>query len=153
MILDLGCGYYTMPFKDKCLRVDARKIVNPDVISDFKYLPFKSETAEEIYASHILEHCSKEETFSVLKDWLRVLKPDGKVSITVPNLEWACLQVANGNMTEDVYKVFYGGQDYRENFHNCGFTPKSLKNLLIVTGFHSVSVDIQYYNINAKGRK
>lgn len=49
-------------------------------------LPFPDDSVSLIYSSHVLEHFSfPEPMMFVLKECLRVLKPSGKFSISVPN--------------------------------------------------------------------
>ncbi|HEV8441089.1 MAG TPA: methyltransferase domain-containing protein, partial [Methylomirabilota bacterium] len=48
-------------------------------------LPFKDETFELLYASHILEHIPWYQTDATLKEWTRVLRPGGKLQIWVPD--------------------------------------------------------------------
>lgn len=48
-------------------------------------LPFRSNTFSVIYASHVLEHIPWYNTESVLTDWVRVLAPNGRLEIWVPD--------------------------------------------------------------------
>lgn len=48
-------------------------------------LPFRSDTFEVIYASHILEHIPWYRTEQVLAEWVRVLVPGGRLEIWVPD--------------------------------------------------------------------
>ncbi|HBJ36406.1 MAG TPA: hypothetical protein DDZ51_16990 [Planctomycetaceae bacterium] len=50
-----------------------------------KRLPFKSNTFNVIYASHVLEHIPWYQTADVLRDWVRVLRPSGALEIWVPD--------------------------------------------------------------------
>ncbi len=46
-------------------------------------LAYKDESVDEIYASHVLEHFPYNKTQEVLNDWVRVLKPGGRIRIPV----------------------------------------------------------------------
>jgi predicted SAM-dependent methyltransferase len=50
-----------------------------------KTLPFENETFDIMVASHILEHLEMSIVKDVIKDWMRCLKKDGKLIITVPD--------------------------------------------------------------------
>jgi SAM-dependent methyltransferase len=50
-----------------------------------KKLPFKDNTFELIYASHVLEHISWYKVEDTLKEWTRILKPGGWLEIWVPD--------------------------------------------------------------------
>lgn len=61
------------------------------VISDLrKPLPFGSNEASAVYASHLLEHLYLDEANALLKECFRVLKPSGILRLVVPDLRnWA----------------------------------------------------------------
>lgn len=50
-----------------------------------KPLPFPAEMFDIIVASHIMEHIEMSIVEEVIKDWMRTLKKDGILIITVPN--------------------------------------------------------------------
>jgi SAM-dependent methyltransferase len=50
-----------------------------------KRLPFRSNTFELVYASHILEHIPWYETEQVLAEWVRIVAPGGRLEIWVPD--------------------------------------------------------------------
>jgi SAM-dependent methyltransferase len=50
-------------------------------------LPFSDETAEAIYASHLLEHLYYNEAQRLLNDCYRVLQPGGVLRLVVPDLQ------------------------------------------------------------------
>jgi SAM-dependent methyltransferase len=60
--------------------------LNVDYVYDAsRKLPFRSNTFEVIYASHILEHIPWYKTKKVIKEWVRTLKPGGSLEIWVPD--------------------------------------------------------------------
>lgn len=48
-------------------------------------LPFRSNTFELVYASHILEHIPWYKTEEVLTEWVRIVAPSGRLEIWVPD--------------------------------------------------------------------
>jgi len=69
------------------ISVDFNPDVSPDVVADAKDLPmFETDTVDEIYSSHCLEHLTAEDSRVALKEWLRVLKPGGMLTVSVPDL-------------------------------------------------------------------
>ena len=48
-------------------------------------LPFKDNTFDLIYASHVLEHIPWYMTEQVLREWFRILKPTGQLEVWVPD--------------------------------------------------------------------
>jgi len=132
-ILDLGCGVRREVFPDGiAVRVDAREEVQPDYRCDLRALPFESESWDVCYSSHTLEHFSRKDVDIALDEWLRVLKPGGTLRLKLPDLEFAAKQLTNGGLDIMGWNVLYGQGDgeYPDNFHKCGFTAKTLRQIL-----------------------
>ena len=55
------------------------------VLDASKRLPFDDNSFDIIYASHILEHIPWYQVETTFKDWVRTLKPGGKLEVLVPN--------------------------------------------------------------------
>ena len=85
--LNLGCGYnYSTE----------REWTNVDFISTgagvlahnlLTGIPFKNNSFDLVYHSHVLEHFKKEDAEIFIQDCLRVLKPGGIIRIAIPDLE------------------------------------------------------------------
>ena len=86
MKLNLGCHNWKL---SGFTNVDIDPERRPDVVADVRSLPFDDESVDEIYAGHIIEHLSIEESALALNEWKRVLKPGGTITITVPDFEKA----------------------------------------------------------------
>lgn len=56
-----------------------------------KGIPFKTDSVDVVYHSHVLEHIDRSTVDWFLKEIKRVLKPGGIHRIVVPNLEKTCL--------------------------------------------------------------
>lgn len=86
MKVDVGGGYRS---KDGFLRLDIDVELGPDVVADAHYLPFRNNTINEIYCSHVLEHLQNPRL--AVKEIARVLKSRAVATIIVPNmrLPWA----------------------------------------------------------------
>lgn len=86
--INLGCGARHMP---GFINVDFGENWSgraPDVVADItKTLPFPDAHAEEIHAYHVLEHILHWEVEGVLREWLRVLKPGGRLVLELPCLD------------------------------------------------------------------
>jgi glycosyltransferase involved in cell wall biosynthesis/predicted SAM-dependent methyltransferase len=72
-------------------------------------LPFKDESVDEIACSHMLEHLTRSEGSDFLKECLRVLKPNGRIRVTVPDAELLAYEFSspesNGLGRHDIYNV------------------------------------------------
>lgn len=131
MTLDVGPGHNWQPHGDQpVVRLDLRKETSPSVMGDARSLPFRTGSFSTVYASHVLEHFSRRESLTLLKEWVRVLSSGGELQLFVPNLEWSALQIVNGIADEFVMNALYGRQDNHVDHHLTGFTPSVLTKLL-----------------------
>jgi len=82
MKLHLGCGKRN--FGEDWIHIDGgdfKHLHSHDIIN----LPFENESADLIYASHVIEYFDREEVKIVLAGWRRVLKKGGILRLAVPN--------------------------------------------------------------------
>lgn len=84
-------------------------------------LQWADNSADEIRASHILEHFPMAESHKVLKEWVRVLKPGGRIRISVPDITKVAREIAEPKGGYDPTMVLYGGQSDQWNYHKTGF--------------------------------
>ena len=84
--LNLGCGDKIL---QEYINVDVaseRAGKKPNVVSDIRKLTFDDNYADEILSVHVIAHFWRWEVYDILKEWIRVLKPGGKlVKITLIN--------------------------------------------------------------------
>ncbi|MFX0141167.1 MAG: methyltransferase domain-containing protein, partial [Candidatus Hodarchaeota archaeon] len=88
--LNLGCGNEK---KEDWVNIDIDRRVKPDLIADAKNLyMFYDETIDEIICYHLFEHFIYSEAIKALSEWYRILKPGGKLSIELPDLD-RCVEI------------------------------------------------------------
>ena len=134
--LHLGCFNKKIP---GYVNVDIRPDVKPDVVDDILSLDsFKCDTADVIYACHVLEHLSKRDVYKTLKRWREVLKDDGILRIAVPDIEAACEYYVEHRNLLPLQAIFWGSQLHDYDFHYVGWDFKNLKNDLQLNGFYKV---------------
>lgn len=140
-ILDLGCGEHTVEMKDGTpVRFDMRDDVGADYRGDVRVLPFKTESFDVVYSSHTLEHFEQKQIGGVLDEWLRVLATGGELRLIVPDLAFAAQQILDNGVSADAWKVLYGEQKDRTDFHKTGFTKQSLEALLKSKGLEIIRI-------------
>lgn len=147
--LNLGCG-------DKILNgyinvdvVDARAGKKPDIICDLHDLGlFETNSVDEILAVHVVEHFWQWEVIDILKEWVRVLKPGGKMILECPNLVSAAeeflknadIAAMGGPEGQRSMWVFYGDPAWKDPLmiHRWGYTPRSLAMVMKAAGLNNL---------------
>ena len=136
------------------LRLDINELVKPDIVGTMTNMPdVADEMVDAIFSSHNIEHLYPHEVSVALKEFLRVLKPDGFLVVTCPDLQSVCALVAEDKLTEAAYTspagpiapidILYGYRPSMERgnlymAHRCGFTTKVLIGTLRSCGFKAV---------------
>jgi len=135
--LNLGANGTRVPgFKN----VDLNAGSDVDLVCDVSELKsFSDGSVDEILASNILEHFPHVKTVTVLKEWCRVLKPEGKLHISVPDFD-ACVQVylKSGIFGGWLQNYLYGDQYHQYAFHYTTFNYPTIRKLLDDAGFSRV---------------
>jgi predicted SAM-dependent methyltransferase/acetyltransferase-like isoleucine patch superfamily enzyme len=122
------------------VNVDERDLINIDVVSDVRKLPFDSDTVDEIYAAHLIEHFTTEDIQrALLPHWKDILKAGGKLTVIVPNIQFMMGKVVAGEQSFDDFKeVVFGGQEYSGDFHYSMFNTENLRCMLQDAGFVNI---------------
>jgi len=160
--LHVGCGqkrktqttkaFNTADWKE--IRFDIDSAVEPNIIGTMTELSaIPDYSFDALYSSHNIEHLYPHEVGVALEGFIRILKPDGFLVMTCPDLKSICQLVAEDKLTEPAYvapsgpvsplDVLYGfrpslaaGNLYMA--HRCGFTQKALVGTLRHHGFSTV---------------
>jgi predicted SAM-dependent methyltransferase len=132
--LHLGCGDIDHP---GFVNIDARPRPHVHHVRGLDDLSiFKDGSVAMIYTSHCLEHVSHRRVPRVLEEWHRVLRPGGRLRISVPDFELLVqAYLDTGHDIRSVQQPLMGAQDYALNFHHCAFNAAELSRLLIQAGF------------------
>lgn len=137
VIYDLGCGpsktvpeaigFDRVPMGDTIPNLEGAKStadVEADVMEE---LPVPDESADTIITRHILEHSV--DPIEVLNNWIKKLKPDGRLIITVPDERIGMTIPMNPE-------------------HKHAFVPDSLKKLMELLGMKQVDMKDDYNGIS-----
>ena len=123
--LNIGCNEWRIESTPEMdwtnIDIDQNDKIKPDLVCDATKLPFEDNSFDEIYAGHILEHFGRNE--NVLEEWVRVLKPGGKITVCVPDIEKSLFCVRNGLMLMSFFdNVVFGAEDRDAQNHHQAFT-------------------------------
>lgn len=134
MKLNLGSGKTLL---DGYENLDGKK---GDIIYPLR---FDADVADEIRASHVLEHFSHHQTSEILWDWARVLKPGGWLKIAVPDFDWILnkrnRQIWDGKEPDAIFESYlFGGQVDENDYHKALFDVKKLEKLLQTCGLINI---------------
>lgn len=125
--LDLGCGINK---KEGFLGVDERPFKGVDLVHDLrKTWPWKDSSVTEVNSSHFVEHLEPMERVHFVNELYRVLIPDGKAFLVVPN--WSSAR-AYGDLTHkwppvSEFWFYYLDKNWRaanaphNDFYTCDF--------------------------------
>jgi len=156
--LHVGCGFqnktHLKGFDNdnwKEIRLDIDKNVNPDIVgtlTDMKSV--ETGSVDAVYSSHNIEHIFPHEVPIALKEFYRVLKDDGIVVITCPDLQSVGEAIAQDKLMEPLYEspmgpvtafdILYGHRKTTADgniyaLHKGGFTYSVLNTSFFEAGF------------------
>ncbi len=100
-------------------------------------LPHGDGAVDEIVASHVLEHFSHREVRRVLTEWVRVLRPGGKISLAVPDFEEVAALYLKGAPV-NVQGYVMGGHVDGDDRHHCIFDRESLAEEMMAVGLERI---------------
>lgn len=154
------------------LRFDIDESVNPDITGTMTEMSGLADASvDAVFSSHNIEHLYPHEVPLALKEFLRILNPNGFVVITCPDLQSVCALVADDKLTEPAYTspagpiapldILYGhrpamAQGNLFMAHRCGFTQKVIVGTLRAAGFATVATRRRghpYYDLWAVAAK
>lgn len=101
---------------------------------------FADGSVDEIYASHVVEHLGhRDELKPALAEFHRVLKPGGRLAISVPDIIVLSRLMARDDLDVqqryDLMLMMFGGQLDAFDFHKTGFFEELLVLFLLNAGF------------------
>jgi predicted SAM-dependent methyltransferase len=121
------------------VNVDILPEFEPDIIDDVgKLKKFKDNSVDLVYASHLLEHFSRHDTLKVLKRWYEVLKPGGKLRISVPDFNKIVRYYLFSQDIEEVHGLLHAAQANPYDIHYISFDEKYLSKCLTSVGFRII---------------
>jgi ubiquinone/menaquinone biosynthesis C-methylase UbiE len=161
--LHVGCGFKrknqtTIGFNTEQwdeIRLDLDPKVMPDIVGSMVNMHnLKDQSVDAIFSSHNIEHLYPHEIPIAMAEFKRVLKVDGYVVLTCPDLQSVCAAIVEDKLTDPLYTspagpiapvdIVFG---YRAAIaagntfmaHRSGFTQKVLVGQFQAAGFSSIA--------------
>lgn len=173
-VLHVGCGSATIEqmtpgFQHgwREIRFDINPAVQPDIVGTTADMTAVADgSVDAVYSSHNIEHVYAHQVGQVLREFCRVLKPDGFLVVTCPNIQPVAQFVAEGKLTEPLYMspagpisaldILYGysraiadGEEYMA--HRTAFTGDTLAAAMRVAGFGTTGIRRRGFDLWAIG--
>jgi predicted SAM-dependent methyltransferase len=152
--LHLGCGGKHF---NGHVNIDYRKTDATDLVCDITRLPYRDSSVELIECYHVIEHLpvclmanigpTWGEKYSslimILKEWNRVLKPNGKLIIEAPDFDQLIEEYMNAgeDRREELLVYIYGGYRFNSihDIHRWGVNKTRLKYILEKANFKDIT--------------
>ena len=166
IVLNVGCGY---PLRQKLhrhfhgpewreVRLDLDPAVQPDIVCSITDMgPVSANTIDAVWSSHNLEHLQRHEVPLALGEFIRVLKPQGLLLLTLPDLQQVAQLVVDDKLEDLAYQspsgpvtpldMIFGhtaslARGNRYMAHRTGFTARTLHQALVEAGFVEVRLRV-----------
>lgn len=136
------------------VRLDIDPAAEPDIVADMVDMsPIATASMDAIFSSHNIEHLYQHQTLTALREFRRVLKPNGFAVIGCPDLQTVAALIAEDKLGEPAYQspagpvtphdMLYGhgpqmAQGHLFMAHRSGFTATTLTQALLQAGFARV---------------
>jgi predicted SAM-dependent methyltransferase len=154
MRVEVGAGEHPHPGYE--VHTDLLPLPGIAVVCRIDRLPFAADSVSALRANHVLEHQSWELVGATVREWARILRPGGTVSVGVPDARLLATQWAKGEIaTLEANYWLLGGHSDRHahkgvdgkgvprwiwNAHHTLFDEQWLTELLEDAGFLDVTV-------------
>jgi ubiquinone/menaquinone biosynthesis C-methylase UbiE len=174
VVLHVGCGrknpatlhatFKTGEWKE--VRLDVDPAVEPHIVATITNMDRVPDgSVDAVWSSHNLEHLWAHEVPLALAEFRRVLRPDGFLLLTLPDLTPVAKLVAEGKLEEPAYEspagpitpldILYGygpalAAGHHFMAHKTGFTETTLQGHLEEAGFTAGKVWSEGFDLWAK---
>jgi SAM-dependent methyltransferase len=148
---NIGCGRDKIPGYIGVDKYDTSADINEDIFE----VDLPDSCADEILASHLIEHVPHHRGPELLKKWHDVLKPGGKLIMELPDIEGLCKAFTEATTDEEkywltvcIYGVAHGEEVPSEEIqkygtkspHLWGYYPKVLSDILTEIGYKDIKI-------------
>lgn len=132
--LHLACGN---DYTEGYINVDLYNTSKIDQQFDIRKVPYSTNSVDEIKAFHVIEHFDWFEIHDVFQEWLRVLKPGGRLWAETPDLLETCKKFVEADQDGrwNLYGHLFSEAWIPGQTHKFLFTEFQLTDVLTKIGF------------------
>lgn len=133
-LFDIGSGYF--PLTNNCIKIDSQFNTKPNINCNIINLPIQNKSLNQVSCCEIIEHFKYKEQLLIIKELYRIMKPNARLIITIPN---------SSSFMKIPQQIVWFIREHttQRNYYNNGFTdghiglisPEKLCLLLINNGF------------------
>jgi ubiquinone/menaquinone biosynthesis C-methylase UbiE len=113
-------------------------------MGDARDLPFADGAVDAIWASHVLEHLAIKDVGKALGEFYRVLRPNGRAIIRVPNFDYVAKYWLTGPDRGWAEAMVFGLQTSEGEFHRSAHTAGSIRADIEAAGFECLRVEMRW---------
>lgn len=146
--LEIGAGNRPT---DGYEHLDCRAGPHIEIVASAQKIPIEDNTYDEVYSHWVFEHFAWREILPLLKEWKRVLKPEGKIKIVTNNQEahnrcWAEGKITWAEWVRLTYGIRFNKAPYEDDiptlvdYHKIGFNEELLRDFLTKAGFKDINI-------------
>ncbi len=144
-------------------RLDIDPNVEPDVLASITDMSdIQDNSFDAVFSSHNIEHIYAHDVIKAFNEFIRVLKDDGFLLLTCPDIQQVCKLIGDGKIGEKLYSspagdiypldVLYGyrqaiAHGHENMAHRNGFTSQSLIDHLRAVKFKSFITAQEGFNL------
>ena len=140
--IEFGCG--EKPTKEGFKTCDIRNVSGVDFVCPAwnidRYVAENS--VDEVFSRHFFEHLTFAQGEKVLEVWYKILKPNGRMEMMLPNMDFHINQWLNNSDLEHAKAGFWGIQrgEFEDvwDVHKSGYNFDTLSALLISCKFKNI---------------
>jgi GT2 family glycosyltransferase len=149
--LNLGAGGIEHPGYLSVDLYDKRAVIKADITT----LDLDDNSVDELLAIHVFEHLNVYHSIAILKNWCRILKPDGKLIMEMPDINRLCERFVSANTKEryGILNAIYGSVNTTNEGdpsnitapHLWGWYDEILRDHLVGAGFTNITFGPEQY--------
>lgn len=128
MKVDIGCGHHK---REGFIGLDIDSDSQADIVGSALDLPFKDNSVDEIYCSHLVEHFTPQQAKIFFSEIYRVLKKGSQAGLKVDH-DWSKKKL----LKKADHKYRYSVKELKKILQQFNFSRSEVRKKIYLFGFH-----------------